>query len=553
MTRRIFRSIFAVAAAVLAASLVILLAFLYDYFAGVQEQELRDQLSLAAAGVEDSGADYLRSVTAERSRLTWIGADGAVLCDTVTDAETLENHAGREEIREALETGEGRSIRYSDTLLEKTIYCARRLPDGTVLRISVSRETAGTLAFGTLQPLLIVLVLALVLSALLAGRLSRRIVEPLNTLDLEHPLENDTYPELAPLLRRLEHQRESIDAHMQELRRRSDEFDQITASMREGLVLLDEQGRVLSINPAARRLFGAEDDDCIGRDFLTVERAPDVSEALRTAAAEGHGEARLSRGGRAYRLDVSRIESGGERIGSVLLSFDVTEREAAERMRREFTANVSHELKTPLQGIIGSAELLENGMVQPEDQARFVGHIRTEAQRLVALVGDIIRLSQLDEGVPMPHERVELLSLAQDVVRDLAPAAAERQVSLSAAGEPAAVNGVRSLLYEVLYNLCDNAVKYNVPGGTARIEIAAEGKTAVLRVSDTGVGVAPEDTERIFERFYRVDKSRSKAGGGTGLGLSIVKHAVAYHGGTIELQSTPGKGTVITVKLPLEA
>ncbi len=547
MTRRVFRSIFVVAAAVLAASLVILLAFLYDYFAGVQEQELGDQLALAAAGVEREGADYLRAVDADRSRLTWVGADGAVLFDTVTDAETLENHAEREEIREALALGEGKTIRYSDTLLERTIYCARRLPDGTVLRISVSRETAATLAFGTLQPLLIVLVIALVLSALLAGRLSRKITEPLNALDLEHPLENDTYPELAPLLRRLEHQRQSIDAHLSELRRRSDEFAQITASMREGLVLLDEHGCILSINPAARRLFGAEDDNCAGRDLLSIERAPALSEALHTAAAEGHASTQLRRGGRVYRLDVSRIESGG----SVILSFDDTEREDAERLRREFTANVSHELKTPLQGIIGSAELLENGMVQPEDQPRFLGHIRAEAQRLVALVGDIIRLSQLDEGVPMPRERVELLSLAQEAAADLAPAAAERQVELTVSGEVTEVDGVRRLLYEILYNLCDNAIKYNVPGGKVRVEVAAEGKNAVLRVSDTGVGVAPEEQERIFERFYRVDKSRSKAAGGTGLGLSIVKHAAAYHGGKVTLQSTPGKGTTITVTLPL--
>ena len=547
MTRRVFRSIFAVAAAVLAASLVILLAFLYDYFAGVQEQELGDQLALAAAGVEREGEDYLRAVAADRSRLTWVGADGAVLFDTVTDAETLENHAEREEVREALAAGEGKAIRYSDTLLERTIYCARRLSDGTVLRISVSRETAATLAFGTLQPLLIVLVLALILSALLAGRLSRKITEPLNALDLEHPLENDTYPELAPLLRRLEHQRQSIDAHLTELRRRSDEFAQITASMREGLVLLDDHGCILSINPAARRLFGAEDTDCAGRDLLSVERAPALSEALHTAAAEGHASTQLRRGGRVYRLDVSRIESGG----CVVLSFDDTEREDAERLRREFTANVSHELKTPLQGIIGSAELLENGMVQPEDQARFLGHIRAEAQRLVALVGDIIRLSQLDEGVPMPRERVELLSLAQEAAADLAPAAAERQVELTVSGESTEVDGVRRLLYEIIYNLCDNAVKYNVPGGKVCVTVAAEGKNAVLRVSDTGVGVAPEEQERIFERFYRVDKSRSKAAGGTGLGLSIVKHAAAYHGGKVTLQSTPGKGTTITVTLPL--
>ena len=550
MTKRIFRATLLVGVAVLIASLTLVMGALYSYFGRVQESQLRDELSLAAVGVEQNGTDYLRKLRSDQYRITWLRADGAVLYDTQADAESMENHAQRQEVQQALATGEGESSRYSDTLLQKTVYYAKRLPDGTVLRLSAIRVTTGVLVLNMLQPILLVLAVALILSGVLASRLARRITEPMNRLDLEHPLENDTYEELAPLLRRMEHQRRQIDRQMDELRRRSEEFEQITGSMSEGLVLLDEAGVILSINPAARRLLDAA-ENCVGQDLLTVDRDVALSDALRQAAEQGHSEFRGQRNGREYQFDVTRIQSEGRTAGTVLLVFDVTERAFAERNRREFTANVSHELKTPLQGIIGSAELLENGLVKQEDVPRFIGHIRSEAQRLVTLIGDIIRLSQLDEGEPMPAEPVELLALAREAAESLQSAAAARNVTITVEGEPVELTGVRRLLYEIIFNLCDNAIKYNTDGGRVQVTVTKENETAAVTVRDTGIGIPPDQQDRVFERFYRVDKSHSKASGGTGLGLSIVKHAVQYHHGAIHLQSEVGKGTAIRVTFPV--
>lgn len=549
MTKKIFQSILLVAGCVLLASLLIIMGFLYNYFGGVEENQLRDELSLAAAAVEDGGTDYLSRLTADRCRLTWIAADGSVLYDTRTDAESLENHASRAEVSQALSTGTGESTRYSSTLMEKTMYYAQRLDDGTVLRISISRATVGMIAVGMIQPLLIVLIVALILSGLLARRLSRRIVDPLNSLDLEHPLDNDAYEELSPLLKRIHRQHVEIQTQLRELREKTDEFTQITGSMREGLILLDEHGSILSINAAAQTLFGA-DAQCVGRDFLTIERSHEISAAIQAAVTDGHSEVRAERAGRVYQFDISRITSDGKLLGTVILAFDITEQEFAERNRREFTANVSHELKTPLQGIIGSAELIENGMVRPDDLPRFVGHIHAEAARLVTLIDDIIRLSQLDEGGELPTEPVDLLAVSQEAAENLHDAAAARDVTVSVTGQPSVIPGVRRLLYEVVYNLCDNAIKYNRGGGRVDVTVAADAGGSSITVADTGIGIAPEHQSRVFERFYRVDKSHSKASGGTGLGLSIVKHAVQYHHGRIELESTPGTGTTIRVVFP---
>ncbi len=551
MTKRIFRSTLAVGLAVLVASLAVVMGCLYDYYVRLQESQLRDELSIAAAAVEGQGEDYLEKLSSDSYRITWLKADGTVLYDTKADATAMENHAERQEVQQALATGVGESSRYSATLLEKTLYYARRLNDGTVLRLSATRVTWGVLLLSMLQPVLLVLAVALILSGILARRVSRRIVEPLNRLDLEHPLDNDAYEELSPLLRRLEHQRRQIDEQLRDLRRQAEEFQQITANMSEGLVLLDDVGTVLSINPAACRIFNT-DRDCIGKDFLAIERDPSASRALHEAAGEGRSQTRLERDGHEYQFDVTAIVIDGESAGAVLLAFDVTEQAFAERNRREFTANVSHELKTPLQGIIGSAELLENGMVQPDDMPRFIGHIRSEAQRLVALVNDIIGLSRLDEGDVMPSEPVELLALCRETAAGLEGAAAERQVTLSVTGEEVTVPGVRRLLSEVFTNLCENAIKYNVPGGSVAVNVTAGEESAVVTVSDTGIGIPADQQSRVFERFYRVDKSHSKASGGTGLGLSIVKHAVAYHHGTVSLTSREGEGTSVTVTLPLK-
>ena len=453
MTKKIFHSILLVAGTVLLASLLVIMGCLYEYFGSVEKKQLRDELELAAVAVEKNGTEYLSQLSSERYRLTWIENDGTVLYDTVTDAESLENHADRVEVKQALEYGEGESTRYSSTLLQKTMYCAERLADGSVLRISMSRATAGVLLVGMVQPILVVLIVALILSSVLAKSLSRRIVQPLNKLDLEHPLENDAYEELAPLLGRINRQHLQIDEQMDELQRQQTEFSQITSSMREGLVLLDEKEHVLSINPAAEKLFGT-DASCLGQAFLPIARRHAMRLAIERAMDEGHSEARVERGGRIWQVDVSRSGASGAAVGAVLLAFDITERETAEQTRREFTANVSHELKTPLQGIIGSAELLENGMVKQEDVPRFVGHIRKAAQRLVTLIGDIIRLSQLDEGsVGSEKPALRLDGMAASVVSRLQDAAAQHDVTLRADLKPCRVHGNAQSVDELIEEL----------------------------------------------------------------------------------------------------
>jgi len=543
MTNKIFRSTVFVAVFVLLCSLGIVMGVLYNHFTGVQIQQLKDELSLAATGTEQFGNAFLENVEADRFRVTWIDTDGTVLFDTQVNQTDMENHADREEIREAFLSGTGSAVRTSSTLTEQTFYEAKRLQDGTVLRISTSQDSAWVLMVDMLWPTALIAVLAISLSALLARRMAGKIVEPLNRLNLEHPLSNDTYEELSPLLRRINQQHLQINNQIRKLQHKSDEFIQITSNMQEGLVVLDKETHIRSINASAMQIFRAE-ESCVGNSFFQLNRSNALRQALNDALDRDHGSAVLELEGRFYRFDMSSIRSDGNLLGAVILAVDVTKSQSAEQMRREFSANVSHELKTPLQGIIGSAELLENGMVKQEDTSRFVGHIRKEAARLVNLVEDIIRLSQLDEGVHLPAEQVDMLALAEDVKEILTPSAAEKQVEITVSGSGFTVMGVRRMLHEIVYNLCDNAIKYNVPGG--RVTIHADNSRLVI--SDTGIGIPPEHMDRIFERFYRVDKSHSKASGGTGLGLSIVKHAAAYHKAEIQLDSTPGKGTAITIQ-----
>ena len=546
MTSRIFRSTVLIAAVILLCSLVIVVGVFYGYANDVQVTQLKDELNLAAIGTEQSGIDFLNQVESERFRVTWVQADGSVLYDSHADAKQMENHLQREEIQQALCCGSGSAVRRSDTLLQRWIYEAKRLPDGSVLRISVSQQTLMALMVGMLCPACVVAALALILSAFLAKRTARKIVEPLNHLDLEHPLENDTYEELSPLLCRIHQQHDKIASQMRTLQQKTDEFEQITTNMREGLVLLDRHGVVLSINPAARILFNA-DSDCIGCAFRTVDRRSDMSAAVEAAFRDGLHEMKAGRKGRIYQFLFNRITSGTDVIGLVILAVDITEVENAEQNRREFSANVSHELKTPLQSILGSAELLESGLVKPEDVPRFIGNIRREASRLVQLIEDVIRLSHLDEGVEMPKEDVDLFAIVQEVAECLQVSAQEKGVAIHISGEHFTFRGIRGLVYEIVQNLCNNAVKYNVEGGRVDVRVTKENGHVVLKVADTGIGIPPEHQSRVFERFYRVDKSHSRASGGTGLGLSIVKHAVQYHNAKLFLQSTPGKGTTITV------
>lgn len=546
MTKKIFRSIVFAVAVVLVISFSVVTLVLYNNFSQVSSDKLADQLNIVSTSVELMGDDYLSDFQSENYRVTWIDTDGTVLFDTEADSDSMDNHSNREEIEEAFKVGVGESERYSDTLMLKMIYRAEKLSDGTVLRISSTQDTVVALVLDVLMPVIVILVLSILLSAFLARWLSKSIVKPLNTINLDNPTDNDVYDELTPMLTKINKQHKQISKQMQELKKRADEFEQIITSMNEGLVLLDKTGSVISMNSAAKNLFKAT-EDVIGQNFLVVDRSIKMSKCVNDALRGSHSEFREQRNGNEYQFGVNSIESGGKVIGVVIISFDITETAFAERNRQEFTANVSHELKTPLQSIIGSAELLENGLVKPEDTSRFVGNIRKEASRLVTLINDIIRLSQLDENLEIITEETDLFALALDVKSVLESFAKSKQIDIIVTGESRELKGVRRYLYEIIYNLCDNAIRYTGNGGKVEINICSENEKTVLTVTDNGIGIPFEHQSRIFERFYRVDKSHSKETGGTGLGLSIVKHAVACHGGIIKLDSTVGKGTTIKI------
>lgn len=551
MTKKIFWSILLVAGIVLIASFVTIMDSLYRYFSSLQLAQMESQLNFAVQGVELSGISYLEGLDGENYRLTLIQSDGTVLYDNMADVSTLENHSDREEIREAMETGEGESSRYSGVLTEETLYLAKRLSNSSVLRIAVSHASVFSIAAGMFYPFIIVFLLTVVLAVVLAVKLSKSIVKPLNELSFENPLENDVYDEFIPMLRHMDFQNKKIKEQMISLKNSSNEFLAITENMSEGLVLLNEKGVIISINSSAEKLFTA-DKSCIGKDFLTIERNPEVTKTLAKSTRDGYSETKISIKGRDYLFRASRIENGEDFVGSVLLLIDITDKNRAETLRREFTANVSHELKTPLQSIIGSAELMENGMVKPDDIPRFVGHIRAEASRLLSLINDIIKLSQLDEERSLPEEIVDIFVSAEDVREILNHSAKKRNIEFLLSGEHIKIRGVRQLIFEIIYNLCDNAIKYNKENGKVELRVYSDLNNAIISVSDTGIGIPPEDIDRVFERFYRVDKSHSKETGGTGLGLSIVKHSVGYLNGQINIESKPGEGTVVTVVFPLD-
>ncbi len=551
MTKRIFRSICLVAMGVFVASAALFLAVLYDYFGGVQRKQLQMQTKLAAQAVANEGISYFDGLDTAEYRITWIGADGEVLYDNRSDSGEMENHLEREEIREALAGDLGESSRYSVTLMERALYCAKELPDGSVIRLSVSQNTLLTLLWGMMQPICVIVVIAVVLSLALASRLSRRIVKPLNELDLETPLSNEGYDELSPLLHRIDSQQRQIRFQKEELEQKQKEFDAVTENMTEGIILLNTKGNVLGINRAAKQLFET-DGSCIGQHLLSVNRSTQISDLLSSAETGLHDEKMIDLSDGRYQLILNPVKYGEILSGSVLLAINVTEKEKSEQMRREFTANVSHELKTPLQTIAGSAELLAAGIVKEEDREEFYNRIQGEARRMIRLVNDIIRLSRLDEGADsMKREKVDLFALAEDTLQFLSVEAENAHVVMTLDGEPAFMEGIPQLLQSIILNLCDNAIKYNRDQGSVSVMVKKGTDEVILSVSDTGIGIPEEHQNRIFERFYRVDKSRSKELGGTGLGLSIVKHAVRLHHGKIRLQSREHVGTAITVMFPV--
>lgn len=545
MTKKIFNACFAVALTVLAASLIIIFGILYDYFTAIQDRQLDTELAFAAHGVELSGENYIKSIGDNGCRLTLINPDGSVVCDTAADADLMENHADRKEFEDAVSIGIGRDTRYSATLMEKTTYLAKRLSDGSVLRASVTRYSFLPILFGMAQPAIAMIILAIILAFLLARRMAKKIAEPLNNINLDDPASNDTYDEIAPMLGHIERQNRQIGSQLEKLRADKQELAAITDNLNEGLILLDSKNTVRSINPAAKRIFGI-DGDCTGKSFLVIDRSIDMAKLIDECVKNGKSELCTERNGRVYNLSAGRIgENSDSKV--VVLVFDISEMVFAERNRREFTANVSHELKTPLQSIMGSAELMENGLVKPEDMPRFVSRIRTESQRLLDLIEDILRLSHLDEADELPLETVDVYAVAAEVASALKDNADKRNINVSLCGETAKIHAVNRLVYEIVYNLTDNAIKYNKDGGSIDISVAENDGKVIFEIADSGIGIPPEAQPHIFERFYRVDKSRSKAIGGTGLGLAIVKHAANYLGAEIELCSEPNKGTKIKV------
>ena len=549
MKKKIFQSILRVTIVILFISLILITGVLHNYFQKIQNQQLKEELALASLGVEQGEMQYLSGLEEHNNRITWIDSNGNIRFDNQADITKMENHSDREEFMEAIETGFGSSSRHSVTLTENTVYEAKLLSDGTVLRISMNQKSILALLLGLIQPFGIILILAVVVAYFIAEKVARQIIEPLDEVDLEHPLREESYEELAPFLKRIHYQKKQIRWQLEELNQKKLEFEQVISHMKEGLILLDAKDQIISINPAAMELFQTT-LECIGNDFLSVERKQKLTQTIEKAREEGWGQVRFEKNNREYQFDVTSIRTEKGIIGSVILAFDITEQRNAEKMRREFSANVSHELKTPLQSIMGSAELLQNNLVKDEDLPRFVGHIHKEASRLVVLIEDIMRLSELDEERELQKEELSLHEIVNDVLKSLQDKANERHINLDIMGDEGRMTGVYRLLHEVIYNLCENAIKYNVDQGSVKVYIEERQTKVGITVEDTGIGIPKEHQSRVFERFYRIDKSHSKKTGGTGLGLSIVKHAVSYHNGTVELISEEGKGTKVEIWFP---
>ena len=548
MTKRIFHSIIFVATAVLLASVLIIFGVFYSGFSDDRLSQLQSQAKTVSAGILLSGTDYLESIEAKDYRITYISSEGEVLFDSEGDFSEMENHLEREEIKKAAENGNGESRRYSETFSEVYIYYAEKLPDGSFIRLSITRDSVFALFVKAAFPSVLIIFFALFLSVFVAKRLSKKIVEPLNALDLDNPLENKNCDEVAPLLRRISAQQIQLKKHEEKLRKKENELGTVLENMNEGILLLTFEGKIVSINSAAKRIFGYS-GEAEGENLSFVCRDISVKEAFSEAARGNRFEKTAELSGGYYRIDANPVYSGEKIFGVALFFFDVTEKENSEQIRREFTANVSHELKTPLHSITGFSELMASGIMKQEDYVPCAKRIHDEAKRMTRLIEDIISLSHLDENAhDMKRETVDLYAVSENVIKSLDVAADAMEVELSLSGEKTEIEGIPELLETIVFNLCDNAIKYNRKGGKVFVSVNKNEREAVLSVKDTGIGIPPEQFERIFERFYRVDKSHSKEVGGTGLGLSIVKHAAKIHGAKIEIESEIEEGTTIVVR-----
>lgn len=550
MNKTIFRAILVTAVFIMLFSLVAVLLAVNLSFEMSEEERLRAETKVLGNAVEDGGLDYLESLDVQDYRITWISNNGTVLFDNAVNVSSLEDHSDREEIKMASLYGYGSSRRYSSTLAASTIYAASRLADSSIIRVSATRSSILMQLLSLIPWMVLVFIVAVIIAIIVSKKLSSKIIQPLNCLNLDEPLKNDTYDELAPLLVKIDAQQKEIKSKIAELTKRKREFEGITDNMSEALVLLNSDDNIVSMNKAAMRLFSI-DKSGYGKDILTLERDISFVEALKRSHEGIKVETLYSKNGFEYSLVISPICEHDRAIGFCLLFLDITEKAHAEELRREFSANVSHELKTPLQTILASSELLSAGVVKSEDVKDFITKIHSEASRLVSLIDDCISISELDEGSAMQFDKINAPSLIDDVVNALQGAADNKKISINTSCNDIKLNCVPHLFYEIVYNLVDNAIRYNKVGGTIEISLKRGPSAFELRVKDSGIGIPKDSLDRIFERFYRVDKSHSRASGGTGLGLSIVKHAVLYHGGKLFVESTLGKGSTIGADFPL--
>ncbi|HIC0217073.1 TPA: ATP-binding protein [Streptococcus agalactiae] len=548
MTKKIFRTTLSASLGIVLVTILMIMGFLYNYFNHIQREQLRTQTALASQEISFEGKDYFENLKTSNVRITWVDNKGQVLYDTQSDAKHMKNHANRQEIKEAIKSGYGESTRWSATLTEKSIYAAQRLNNGTIVRLSVAQQTIFYLLLGMISPLAIIILLAIILSVLIARYIAKKVSEPLNNIDLDHPLSNDSYEEITPLLRRLDSHQAKIQHQKLLLQKRQKEFDTIISKIKEGMILLDDQARIVSINAEALKLFQIN-DDWHGRFMMEVSRDLTLKDLIDQGLKGKKKEANIGIENNHYRVLVRPTTDNNRVTGLVVLLFDVTDQLQMEQLQREFTANVSHELKTPLHVISGYSELLANQMVPNEEVPQFAAKIHKESERLVKLVEDIINLSHLDEQEKLPQETVNLYDLTQKVLEGLQAKADKKHIQINFNGEEAILRGNPVLLNSLVYNLCDNAITYNHEKGQVNVTLKNSPDTITLEVSDTGLGIAEKDKKRIFERFYRVDKSRSKIVGGTGLGLSIVKSALDFHNGSIKVDSHLGQGTTMTVLL----
>lgn len=555
MKKRIFLTVFAAALITVLVSLILLVGVTYRYINEDTRDQLMAQLDYLSQAVDDEGLTYLNQLENNSYRITWIAADGAVLFDNRSNISRMENHADRQEFIDAKAHGVSEIERESETMTTRLMYVAEELSDGSVLRIATNDISVGGVAWMLAVPSVLLILCISLLAWFVARKLSRALVEPLNTLDLDHPLAGEAYDELVPLLSRIEQQHREIADQRVQLGQQRNEFQTVIDNMREGLVLLNQSGRILLINRSGRNLMKAmaeEDDLAAGEEIITSRNS--VVDSLLDKAYDGKtSSATIIINSRSYEIHASPVESDEGIHGAVLFYVDVTEKVEAEQLRREFSANVSHELKTPLHSISGCAELMLSGIVKEEDKPRFLKQIYDEAQHMVSLIENIIKISRLDEEADaLPVDKVDLYEIAQTVIEQLGNKAASRGIVMDLSGTHVTIKGVKTLLYEMIYNLCDNAIKYNVDDGAISVSVKKTKDAAVVKVKDTGVGISEDQQERIFERFYRVDKSHSRASGGTGLGLSIVKHAAIWHNATIKVKSKLGKGTTFIVRFPLK-